>query len=265
MLCFTTSNFLCINDLSGSTVCSCWTRKDTTVCSLSTASCFCLVNLPKQLAKTHFSCFASTRGHTQREHETELLVERAYFGARMGMWIFFAPNCQSPLLQKKKASATTHESVHSPRRDMIKTPNFLLQSWPCPFKCLASTQAQLRRLSLYGWHFVFSCKCLILLSPQGQRVGGCRGSTPACLPHCSQFNFECTFANQFLWLWWKLRGGGGGGNKAVKQQILLEGSQPAKKNCRWGMDRNSKVVEFSLIVILWPPPLLCPFIFIISL
>lgn len=195
------SNFLCKNGLLGSTVCSCWTRKDATVCSLSTASCFCLVNLPKHLAKTHFSCSASARGHTQREHETELLVERSFWGGNLSL---FAPHFHNPLFQKKKASAHTHESVHGPRRDMIKTPNFLLQSWPCPFKCLASTQAQLRRLSLYGWHFVFSCKCLILLSPQGQRVGGCRESTPACLPRCCQFNFECTFANQFLWLWWKI-------------------------------------------------------------
>lgn len=75
-----------------------------------------------------------------------------------------------------------HESVHGPERDTIKTPNFLLQSWPCPFRCLASTQAQLRRLSLYGRHFVFSCKGLILLSPQGQRLGGCRESTPLWAP-----------------------------------------------------------------------------------
>lgn len=80
-----------------------------------------------------------------------------------------------------------------------------------------------------------------------------RESTPACLPHCCQFNFECAFANQFLWLWWKSREGGGG-SRAVKQQILLEGSQPAKKNCRWGRDRNSRVVELSLIVISRPPP-----------
>lgn len=84
--------------------------------------------------------------------------------------------------ENEAAWAPTHETAEGPKRDMIKTPNFLLESWPCPFRYLASTQAQLRSLSLYGPQFAFSCKRLILLSPQGQIVGGYRESTPARLP-----------------------------------------------------------------------------------
>lgn len=85
--------FLFRSRLLGSTVCSCWTRTDATVCSLSTANCFCLVSLPKHLARTHFSCFASTRGHAQRECETELLVESFFFffWCCCGNWIFLLP------------------------------------------------------------------------------------------------------------------------------------------------------------------------------
>lgn len=50
---------------------------------------------------------------------------------------------------------------------MIKTPNFLLQSWPCPLRCLASTQAQLRRHSLYGQHLLSHVSASFLSSLQG--------------------------------------------------------------------------------------------------
>lgn len=74
--------FVCKNSLLGLTACSCWASKDAAVCSLSTAGCLTLVSLPKHVANPQ--CFTRERGHTQRESETELLVEKAIFGSCRG-------------------------------------------------------------------------------------------------------------------------------------------------------------------------------------
>lgn len=88
---------------------------------------------------------------------------------------------------KKAIEPPAHESVASPWRDTIKTPDFLLQHWPRP---LASTQAQLRRQCLFNQRVL--CHSSGRLWPP-YRV---KEKPTAPSPAWSPLNCEFTFANQ---------------------------------------------------------------------
>lgn len=214
-------------------------EKKATVCSLSITSCFVPCQLAQTSSQNSFQLFHQRKG-PYWEHETEL----PFLGGAgcCGIWIFLLPISMSPTSQRgeQNKKKLLYQAVDGLGRDMIKTPNFLLQSWPCPFRCLVSTQAQLRRSSLYGCHFVFSCKSLIWLSPQGQKSLQ-RDSTPSLPPSLTaayltlnahlQINSRCFREN---------------GEKEMEKEkeeettnlwnntFCKRGRLPVKKNCRWG-------------------------------
>lgn len=73
--------------------------------------------------------------------------------------------------------------------------------------------------------------------------------TPPSLPsllslhHCCQFNFECTFANQFLWLSEETESQ----RRRQRCKTTHSSKRESEKNCRWGRNRK-KLLNF-----LWSP------------
>lgn len=164
-----------------------------------TASASALSIFPKCNVNTLLSCLVHARGHAQRERETELLVQRAFLFFLFGLPRDFPP--QFTLKAKEEepeeaASAPTHESVYSPKGD-DKNSQFPFAKLTLPIEMLSINIGSIKEaLSLWP-PLSFSCKCLVFVVPTGD------------LPHCSTFNFECTFANEFLFGFGELLGEGG--------------------------------------------------------